>query len=631
MSSAKKTRSCRAFRQRTIGTVRQAINDWGYIFGLSPPEWECAEEMSCLEVASSVKRLLSSEVSTSWEEQFAFQSIKKILPDSCKCMESGLLDALVEKIRSPALRLPPNYLQFVRSQVRRLFPKGWDSDYESYVRLTSPPLTSTTGSSRAKGGSLADLSGHHEEFLNGTLRNDGIVPDELGGELLVVQSSGKPRPLTKFDPESLMLRPLHKMIYDRLSKQRWLLRGPPNLAACRKAGFKESKGGKLASGDYKSATDNLPIEVMEVALETILEYAFNLPAGLKKYAMKSCRPLLLFNDIEFSPTRGQMMGSYLSFPFLCLQNYLAFQWSMRATKKNVPVLINGDDILFQAEDADIDRWMETVGRLGLEVEKTKTSVDAVNGSLNSTLLRWKDGELAIVPTLRFGSLRKTDQVNSLGRSYGNWLAGIEGQVRYRAGRVFFEHHLGALKNAAVLPASLGFRGLLAARLSKKFRLHVLPARTLPEYPTLHSTVYSRDAVLEVPVELLLDDMRKDACAELAAAKWASQFEPKDAHPTIIRWCIERSMSCRRWDEGSVDLRPFWADEWEMEYLMRIKYDEVMSRRAILKEFCQPSPVRERMMFVPWSWFQQSCDIDFGRGSLPSYEMACAESGNYIVT
>jgi len=513
--------------------------------------------MDCMSLHKAVKRLLSSCPSQVQEEVFAFQSIKKGLPDSCRCMESALLDGLVANIVGGVPpQLPAGYLSFVKKVVGQLFPKGWDTAYEGYCRRLAPPLKGVLEGGRSSGGALGLLRNRdqvdHSDFLEVSLfgRPDHRPLGKLKGALQVVQSAGKPRPLTTFSGDGLFLKPLHKTIYDRLSKQRWLSRGDVTADSLRAAGFRSGKG-TLVSGDYASATDNLSIEVMEVALQSMLSNSVCVPPNIREFALGSCRPFLYHSREEWledlllrtgskvgEPRKGQMMGSYLSFPFLCLQNYLAFRWSTRTVAGRIPVIINGDDILFQSTDSVAQVWMETVGSLGLEVERTKTSVSADFGSLNSTLFRWSDGFLSVVPTLRFGMLRPCEYPHSLGKSFNDFLRGISGPVRWRAANVFFQAHIGELRNTSWSLPSLGFRGSLAHRLARVFGL--LEGRqsgTPPAAPIAHSVCLPSDLVSEVPLEFCDRGLTELSACETASWKWGVGFSPADREQASIRYCL----------------------------------------------------------------------------------------------
>jgi len=82
--------------------------------------------------------------------------------------------------------------------------------------------------------------------------------------------------------------------------------------------------------------------------------------------MSSLRAKLWYEDcsVPFEQVGGQLMGSLLSFPLLCLQNYIAFRWVFPAS---VPVKINGDDIVFRSTLDQFDRWSAVVGQLGLRL------------------------------------------------------------------------------------------------------------------------------------------------------------------------------------------------------------------------------------------------------------------------
>nr|WAK78012.1 MAG: RNA-dependent RNA polymerase [Botourmiaviridae sp.] len=407
----------------------------------------------------------------------AWQSIKKALPSSCKCMDRPMLEGVVSGFRSAPPVLPSGYLAFVRRETRRLFYKGWSKKYwERNVLTCSPGLSATVDAPRAHGGLQRGWEGSHERFLSTCLESQPPyepVDSDLAGELLVVQSAGKPRPLTKFTPESFLLKPLHDSIYDRLRAFRWLSVGDVCSSSLDRAGFKRTDGDVLTSGDYKSATDGLSIEVAEVILSEILA-ASEVPEHIKQFALKALRPLLYGDFVDgVRPRRGQMMGSYLSFPLLCLQNRFAFLWAFRwlpDSGRSLPCLINGDDILFQSGPRASERWMALVGELGLEVERTKTSVDAGYGSLNSTLLRWSGVHLRVVPTLRWGRLKPQEVPHSLATNFTSWLEGSRGDRRFRAGLVFFRRYLPLLRSVRLTLLELGFRGKLAYRLARMFKL-----------------------------------------------------------------------------------------------------------------------------------------------------------------
>jgi hypothetical protein len=462
-------------------------------------------------------------------------------------MQSGLLDKLVSLITSPPRRLPDGYLSFVSKEIKFLFRKGWDLGlYEKFAITTTPSLSGVCGGGRRAGGQFL-ITGRdgltQHDYIRLVLDGVGDLPPEVKGELLVVQSAGKPRPLSKFEAELLALRPLHRAIFGRLRRERWLLTGPPSKEALRRAGFLKGAG-ELVSGDYQSATDGLSVEVAECILGCILERSASVPENVKAFAMAALRPVLLHDGAEIRLTVGQMMGSYLSFPLLCLQNYLAFRWSLRGTsqgKKGVPVLINGDDIIYQL-DNHFDRWVSVLGGVGLIVEKSKTSVNEDWGTLNSTLLVWEGELLSPSWSARFGMLRPAEYPNSLGRSFLDFLRGCsDPSLRFSAGREWFRWHIGELRSSMVSLPSLGFRGLLARRLAQSFSLLDLQeVPVLPSAPLWHEPGLPEDFVVRVPRSALVHEDQVLCSAEVGAMVWARGFVPLDRDKAALRYCLQRS-------------------------------------------------------------------------------------------
>jgi hypothetical protein len=456
-----------------------------------------------------------------------------------------LLQDLRRTLTRPPQILPKGYVAYVRHQIRGMFPKGWDSGlYDGFCYTNTPSLSATSDSSRLDGGCFSVVQ-DQVELLD---RSQGRVAYETNGcsgQLLVVQSAGKPRALTKFSSGELVLRPLHRSIYEHLSRRTsWLCRGDPTAAKLKRAGFREG-GGVLVSGDYRSATDNLSLEVAEVILETILGNSACVPDSVRSHAMQVLRPLLwnIELDIEFEITRGQMMGSYLSFPLLCLQNFLSFDFARReAGLGKMPLLINGDDILFQSSDSAFPtRWMGFVSGLGLEVERSKTSVSDSFGTLNSTLFEWNEGFLEVVPTLRFGMLRRPEYVVSLGATFHSFLRGQPPDVRWRAGRTFFSWHLGAMKSIRARPDEFGLRGGLAFRLSRIFGLldGDLAIRQLPRAPVPHNVVLNRNEVTFLDPERLSSELKLLNDRQMASWKFAVDFVGERSS-SVIQYCLQVS-------------------------------------------------------------------------------------------
>nr|WNK16429.1 MAG: RNA-dependent RNA polymerase [Fusarium oxysporum f. sp. cubense ourmia-like virus 1] len=627
-SRSRKSRSCRAFRNRTVAYIERSSASWQAMFERSVELPPFGEATTCSDLARRVKAFLGQDVSDIPEEQLSFQSIKKGLPDSCKCMESSLLDTLARSIGQPPRSLPDGYLSFVKKEVSGLFKKGWDASYESYCLTTSPPLSSVfvknarcpSQGSRSTGGCLGVMTGEAQHAYLDMVLKGGFESTTLEGQLIVVQSAGKPRPLSKFSASALLLKPLHKTIYGHLKRFKWLLVGPPTRERLAKAGFKKGQG-DLVSGDYKSATDGLSIEVAEAIMESLLDNSIFIPESVKEQSRTALRPLLFYGDELDESVRvsvGQMMGSYLSFPLLCLQNYLAFRWSLRGLGNvRVPVIINGDDILFQ-RTGHFQKWSASISSVGLTVEETKTSVESDWGTINSTLLKW-DGEL-LLPcwSARFGMFRPAEHPGSLGKTFLSFLSGCnEPSQRFRAGREFFKWHLGELRSSGVSPVSLGFRGLLARRLSKLYDLLELPVSELPPAFKKHEVGYDADLVSRHDLLALSDEELFVSSLELGSQKWNLGWKKTEISKQAIRYCLLRSQARFHRFDYNFDFRPWGADDSRFSFILRNSLPARGPKPVGSKAFTQPIPPREDVL-VAISVLQSLAPLDGEFECLPPY-------------
>jgi hypothetical protein len=210
--------------------------------------------------------------------------------------------------------------------------------------------------------------------------------------------------------------------------------------------------------------------------------------------------------------------------------------------ERMPLLINGDDILFETwDDSFPERWMSVVDKLGLEVERTKTSVSQLFGSLNSTLFEWEGDVLRVVPTLRFGMLRAVEFPNSLGATFDSFVRGQPTDIRWRAGRSFFSWHLATMKSVRFQPDELGFRGGLAFRLSRVFGLLRNDSSVLdaPRPPIGHNVVLSSDEVSLVPASEMSLELRDLNSREMSSWKFSVDFQDLRVK-AALRYCLSLS-------------------------------------------------------------------------------------------
>jgi hypothetical protein len=154
------------------------------------------------------------------------------------------------------------------------------------------------------------------------------------------------------------------------------------------------------SVDYSAATDGLSWKYSGAIFRKIIE---DLPYEKRFQAETVLGPHNLHypvpgrKGVTFKGVQqnGQLMGSILSFPILCLANlgvYLSTTedsqqcWSDRQRLRHV--LINGDDMVYSANPDLWDRHVETAAKVGLEMSVGKAYRHPVYANVNSTSVHY---------------------------------------------------------------------------------------------------------------------------------------------------------------------------------------------------------------------------------------------------
>nr|UUW21028.1 MAG: RNA-dependent RNA polymerase [Sanya botourmia-like virus 10] len=346
------------------------------------------------------------------------------------------------RVTAPELELPPGYVQHLVRTVEENFPIGWDSGYVEAVEHAVPTTRSCVESSRKKGGYRATCP---DRFTYGlTCMGEGSMSDsDREVKYLNAQCDGKVRAVTIMSASAQRLKPLHKVLYDQISKSSWLLRGEAKPSVFRS--FSRVPGEVYVSGDYESATDHLPVSSAEWILRAIFRRARYIPENIQIDALKFLRVRIAYDDGVAEATR-QLMGSLLCFPLLCLQNYCAFRWVFG---KNIPVKINGDDIVFRSTREKYEEWASFVGKTGLVLSPGKTMVSESVFSLNSTFFRVTSRNVRLIPVVRCSSLlpAKCPYPGSLSGSLHSFLKGFRGCLRDSLGAWFLRAKGGLIRKS----------------------------------------------------------------------------------------------------------------------------------------------------------------------------------------
>jgi hypothetical protein len=162
------------------------------------------------------------------------------------------------------------------------------------------------------------------------------------------------------------------------------------------------------SGDYSSATDNLNIRFTKMVFESFLEkcsFSEDLKIVLRSilYEQRLHYPDKQNKDHDLDPIvqkTGQLMGSILSFPILCSVNLICYwvaletymsvktgqQW--QCSLEDLPVLINGDDILFRANTEFYEEWQYWLRYSGFTLSLGKNYINPTFFTINSQLYQY---------------------------------------------------------------------------------------------------------------------------------------------------------------------------------------------------------------------------------------------------
>lgn len=200
----------------------------------------------------------------------------------------------------------------------------------------------------------------------------------------------KVRTITAGIGETFVLKPFARAMWHALGcePQFTLTHGTQNLEPAINRIYENSdENDSWLSGDYSAATDSFAIEASQALMEGILESIDHEPT--RRWAMKEVSQHLLVypKGSGLQPVlqeSGQLMGSLMSFPLLCLLN--------DCTAKHIGLrpdqyLINGDDILMRTNSDNYPKWKEKVQEFGLSLSAGKNYIHKDYGTVNSQLIR----------------------------------------------------------------------------------------------------------------------------------------------------------------------------------------------------------------------------------------------------
>lgn len=156
----------------------------------------------------------------------------------------------------------------------------------------------------------------------------------------------------------------------------------------------------IVSGDYSAATDTLKqswtASCFETSLERIDEMGLDAIQTMKYrdvlrsvlYSQEVSYPAEFVKLAEeegkdlssFVQKNGQLMGSVLSFPVLCYVNLVCYwqaleeRFNRQFNPRSLPVLVNGDDILFRSDSLLYSIWKRRISEAGFELSLGKNYI-----------------------------------------------------------------------------------------------------------------------------------------------------------------------------------------------------------------------------------------------------------------
>jgi len=161
------------------------------------------------------------------------------------------------------------------------------------------------------------------------------------------------------------------------------------------------------SGDYSAATDGLNIQATKKVYEKPLEaqdYGHKLRQVLRSILYEQMiiypvdprskeKPKARYEGSVFQ-RNGQLMGSIVSFPILCIVNFLAYwdtfeeYFQVEVDPTALPVLVNGDDILFRCNKEFYRLWLRKIDSVMFKLSLGKNYVHRSILMINSCMFRY---------------------------------------------------------------------------------------------------------------------------------------------------------------------------------------------------------------------------------------------------
>jgi hypothetical protein len=284
---------------------------------------------------------------------------------------------------------------------------------------------------------------------------------------------------------NFVLKPLQKFMWTTLKDHPTfqLIGTPVTTDIIRKKMGVLGVGEMWNSGDYSAATDNLAPWVSETIANEIAK-VIGLTSTERELFIRALTGHVIHHNGESKIQMwGQLMGSVVSFPVLCIANAALTRLAMeygrgrRVKLHTLPLLINGDDVVARMNMPQYQVWKSVTKYSGLEPSVGKTFLSTEFLQINSTNFQYVDGSFIRTDFLNLGLLygmkRSGEKIGadavaddtmdgSLGTRHAELLSFAPPHLWVRIHKIFLNFHWEILENVHVpwyVPESWGGVGL----------------------------------------------------------------------------------------------------------------------------------------------------------------------------
>lgn len=329
--------------------------------------------------------------------------------------------------------------QFLRGRIRLPEPE----QFHGFLEIRQTVTSKVTGVILQTDSWLEEIHGDFIDelecyYLLTEARAHGLLSTNISTPCVILEPL-KGRIITKpSDGEYLDFGDIQDWLWKKIQKHREfeLVSRPVSVEDIYYVAGSWKYGYGFNSGDFSGATDNLAGRISKILLRLVLSKCSQ---DFVDNAVQSfCHSKLDYRNNPMNPgdspwlefynhfgcteqglveqCNGQLMGHILSFPILCLANYIIFKYTYFKMDREAPrVLINGDDILFCCTKEEYKEWCHYTREVGLIPSLGKNLFQTDIAQINSVLfdVRFSDQlgvgnefirDIRPVPFVNFGVL-----------------------------------------------------------------------------------------------------------------------------------------------------------------------------------------------------------------------------------